>query len=138
MAIPQNDYPILKGINFEVKTLYPDSSAKVTNIVPPGTKVVSVGANVNGVNDFIVLPALAETVNGHQILVICNAAGMEIRTPASSNEKINNTDSDGTAEYTVPAGGQLHFFTKISTTIGWEAHGFTAIGAAVTAIVPDA
>lgn len=138
MSIVSNDYPTLKGINYEAITLLPDSSAKVTNTIPEGAKSIICGANVNGVNDFIYLPALAAVPNGHTICVVCNAAGMEIRTPASSNEKINNTDADGTTEYTVAAGGQIHYFTKISATVGWEAHGFTAIGAAVTAIVPDA
>jgi hypothetical protein len=126
-------------MTLEPVVLLPNSAQGTGNSVPPEVRVVSVGANVNGVNDFIVLPSLASVPNGHEITVYCNAAGMEVRTPASSNEKINNVDSDGgAAEYTVPAGSQIHYFTKINNTIGWEAHGFTAIGAAVGAITPDA
>jgi len=138
MSVSSNDYPVFKGVKYEPITLTPDSSEKVTNIVPAGARSVVCAANANGVNDFIVLPSLARVPNGHCVMVICNAAGMEIRTPASSNQKINNTDSDGTTEYTVPAGGQIHYFTKISDTVGWMGNGYTAIGAVVGAITPDA
>jgi hypothetical protein len=138
MSIPSSDYPSVKGLNIEGALLFPNSTEKVTNTIPSGASVVVVGANVNGTDDFIILPGLATVNIGHVITVICNAAGMEIRTPASSGEKINNTDSDGTQEYTVPSGSQIHYFTKISNSIGWEGHGYTAIGAVIAAITPDA
>lgn len=138
MAIVSNDYPTVKGLIIEPVTLAPDATDKKTNSVPVGAKVVICAANVTNTNDYIVLPKLSSVTNGHTIMVVCNNAGMEIRTPASSGEKINNTDSDGTQEYTVPSGYQIHYFTKINSTTGWEGHGFTAIGAAVAAITPDA
>jgi hypothetical protein len=137
MAIVSNDYPTVKGLIQEPVILKPNALS--TAKIPAGATVVTVGTNVNNVNDWIVLPKLSSVKNGHTIRIVCNAAGHEIRTEASSNEKINNVDSDGgAAEYTVPAGSQIHYFTKISDTVGWEAHGFTAIGAAVGAITPDA
>lgn len=114
-----------------------DSEGADVNVINPGVNLVEVGANVNDVNDFIVLPALADVPVGHTITVVSNAAGHEVRTPASSNEKINNQDSDGTKEYAIAAGSQVHIFRKISDSIGWVGQGFTALGAVVTAVVPD-
>lgn len=114
-----------------------DSEGAGVNVINPGVVSVSVGANVNGVNDFIVLPSLASVPVGHCITVVSNAAGHEVRTPADSDEEINSENSDGTKEYAIAAGGQIHRFTKIDNTIGWMGQGFTAIGAVVTAVVPD-
>lgn len=114
-----------------------DAEGAGVNVVDPGVTQVEVGANVNGVDDFIVLPALADVPVGHTITVVSNAAGHEVRTPATSGEKINNQDCDGTKEYAIAAGSQVHIFRKISDSIGWMGQGFTAIGAVVTAVVPD-
>lgn len=119
-------------------TLTPDDSeGEGVNVIPAGISRVSVGANVNNVNDFIVLPSLSSVPNGFEITVISNAAGHEVRTPATSAEEINSEDCDGTKEYAIAAGGQIHRFVKIDNTIGWMGQGYTAIGAAVTAVVPD-
>jgi len=138
MALSKGKYPNFEGMTLEPVVLLPNSAQGTGNSVPPEVRVVSVGANVNGVNDFIVLPSVASVPNGHEITVYCNAAGMEIRTPSGSAEEINSEDCDGTKEYTVPAGSQIHIFRKIDNTIGWMGQGFTAIGAVVTAIIPDA
>lgn len=122
----------------EVVTLTPDDADGAgVNMIPAGVSMVSVGANVNGVNDWITLPSLASVPNGFTITVVSNAAGHEVRTPATSAEEINSEDCDGTKEYAIAAGSQVHKFTKIDNTIGWMGQGFTAIGAVVTAIVPD-
>ena len=122
----------------EVVTLTPDDADGAgVNMIPAGVSMVSVGANVNGVNDWLTLPSLASVPNGFTITVVSNAAGHEVRTPATSAEEINSEDCDGTKEYAIAAGGQIHRFTKIDDTIGWTGQGFTAIGAVVTAIVPD-
>lgn len=119
-------------------TLTPDDAdGEGVNMIPPGVSMVSVGANVNDVNDWITLPSLASVPNGFTITVVSNAAGHEVRTPASSNEEINSENCDGTKEYAIASGGQIHRFTKIDNTIGWMGQGFTAIGAVVTAVVPD-
>jgi hypothetical protein len=122
----------------EVVTLTPDDADGAgVNMIPAGVSMVSVGANVNGVNDWITLPSLASVPNGFTITVVSNAAGHEVRTPAASAEEINSEDCDGTKKYAIAAGSQVHKFTKISNTIGWMGQGFTAIGAVVTAVVPD-
>lgn len=131
-----------KNPNFETMTLEafyvtPDDSQESINSIPPEVRVVNVGANVNDTDDFIVLPALATVPDGHVVTVISNAAGHEVRTPAGSDEEINSENCDGTKEYAIAAGGQIHNFLKIDNTIGWMGQGFTAIGAVVTAVVPD-
>ena len=118
-------------------TLTPTSSAiNGTNVIDPGITSVRLGANVNGTNDIVYLPALADVPNGHEITIIAGAANCEVRTPASSTEEINSENCDGTKEYLLTA-TQIHRFIKIDNTIGWMGHGFTAIGTAATAIVPD-
>lgn len=100
-------------------------------------KMVSVAAVTNDANDWITLPSLNTVLNGHKITILCNAGGnFELRTPASSGEQINSFDCDGTREY-LCTDTQIITVTKISNTIGWEAHAHTAIGAVATAVVPD-
>ncbi|MCK4501359.1 hypothetical protein KAU11_12735, partial [Candidatus Babeliales bacterium] len=98
--------------------------------------LVRLGANVNGVTDFVTLPSLADVPNGEEITIIAGAANCEVRTPAASAEEINSEDCDGTKEYLLTA-TEIHRFTKIDNTIGWMGQGFTAIGAVATAVVPD-
>lgn len=126
------------NVKFTAQTVTPTATDSANlNVIEPGIVSVSVGANVTDVNDYIVLPALASVPNGHCITVVSNAAGHEVRTPAASAEEINSEDCDGTKEYAIAAGGEIHRFTKIDDTIGWMGQGFTAIGAVVTAVVPD-
>lgn len=136
MANPSTT-PSLKGVNFEAVQLTPDASESVLTLIPDGAVVVKCADGVSGVNDFVVLPHLAKVNDGHRIMIICNTNGMEIRTPNGSAEEINSEDCDGTKEYTVPSGDQIHFFTKIDNTIGWMGNGYTAIGAVVGAITPS-
>lgn len=132
------DLATLAKVSLTAVTLTPDDADGAgVNVIPPGVVSVAVGANVNGVDDWITLPSLASVPVGHCITVVSNAAGHEVRTPASSGEEINSEDCDGTKEYAIAAGGQIHRFTKIDGTIGWMGQGFTAIGAVVTAVVPD-
>lgn len=120
------------------QTVTPDDADGVgVNVIEAGVTSVAVGANVNNANDWITLPSLADVPVGHCITVISNAAGHEVRTPATSAEEINSENCDGTKEYAIAAGGQIHRFTKISDSVGWMGQGFTAIGAVVTAVVPD-
>jgi hypothetical protein len=99
--------------------------------------MVHVQTVTNDANDWITLPSLNTVPNGHKITILCNAGGnFELRTPAGSGEEINSEDCDGTKEY-LCTDTQVVTVTKINNTIGWEAHGYSAIGAAVTAVVPD-
>lgn len=107
------------------------------NVINPGTFRVVVGAVVNGVTDFITLPSLADVPEGHEITILCNAGGaFEMRTPALSGELINSVDSDGTQEY-LCTDTQIIKVVKVSDADGWMAHAFSALGAVVTAVIPD-
>lgn len=119
------------------QTVTPDDAEGEGNTILPSTRLVSVSANTNGVNDFITLPELASVPNGTTITIIGNAAGCELRTPADSDEEINSENCDGTKEYAVAANNPVIRAVKIDDTIGWMAHGYTAIGAVISAVVPD-
>jgi len=136
MATPNGLNPHFYGLTLESITLTPDDSASEINSIPPSVRVVRLGANVNDANDFTVLPSLADVPNGHTITIIAGAANSELRTPAGSAEEINSEDCDGTKEALLTA-TNIHFVTKIDNTIGWMLEARTAIGAYVTAIVPD-
>ena len=69
-------------------------------MITAGVTNVDVGAAVNGVTDYIVLPSVADVPIGHTITIVCMAGGaFELRTPATSAEEINSEDCDGTKEY---------------------------------------
>lgn len=136
MAIVNGAYPTVKGINFETVVISPAATQTLANSIPPGAVSVRLGANVNDVNDFTVLPSLASVQNGHKITIIAGAANSELRTPASSAEEINSEDCDGTKEALLTA-TNIYTVTKIDNTIGWMLEGRTAIGAYETAIIPD-
>ena len=114
-----------------------DSEVTTLNVISPKAKTVHVEGVTNDANDFVVLPSLAEVPDGHRITMIAGAgANFEVRTPATSAEEINSEDCDGTKEYLM-TDTQIHEFIKIDDTIGWMGHGYSAIGAVVTAVVPD-
>lgn len=114
-----------------------DSDGAGVNMITAGITAVDVGAVVNGVTDYIVLPVITTVPVGHTITIVCNAGGaFELRTPATSAEEINSEDCDGTKEYLCTDGNIIKVI-KISDTIDWMAHEFTPIGAVVTAVVPD-
>lgn len=117
-------------------TLTPDDAESELNVIPAGVTKVRLGANVNDADDFVTLPSLADVPNGWEITIIAGAANCEVRTPADSDEEINSENCDGTKEYLLTA-TEVHKFVKIDSTIGWMGHGYTAIGAVTTAIVPD-
>jgi len=136
MAISNGTNPHLEGLTLKAVQLAPDAAGSVTNSIAPSVRSVALLANVNGVTDFVVLPALSSVPEGHEITIIAGAANCEVRTPAASAEEINSEDCDGTKEYLLTA-TEIHRFTKIDNTIGWMGQGFTAIGAVATAVVPD-
>jgi len=137
MANPSGDYPRFRGLQMTPFAILPNSAQGTGNSIPPDVRVAVLGANVNDANDFTVLPSLASVPNGHTITVLAGtAANSELRTPASSNEKINNQDSDGTKEALLTA-GNVYTVTKLDNTRGWMLEGRTAIGAYEAAIVPD-
>jgi len=136
MALVKGKRPLFETLQVKAFSLTPDDSESAVNIIEAGVKSVRLGANVNGVTDFVVLPALASVQDGDSVTIIAGAANCEVRTPATSDEEINSENCDGTKEYLLTA-TQIHKFTKIDNTIGWMGAGYTAIGAVATAVVPD-
>lgn len=137
MAVSNGYNPHFEGgLTVGSITLTPAATASSVNSIPPSACSVRLGANVNDVNDFTVLPSLASVPNGHKITIIAGAANSELRTPAASAEEINSEDCDGTKEALLTA-TNIYTVTKIDNTIGWMLEGRTAIGAFQTAIIPD-
>jgi hypothetical protein len=140
-----NNSPVLDGVWFRPYLLVPNTantgattnSTSTGNSLPPSAKVGVVGAVTNDANDWITLPSLANVPNGHEILILCNAGtNFELRTPALSNEKINNEDCDGTKEY-LCSDTDIIRVIKVSNTAGWVAQSLTNLGAVRSAVVPD-
>lgn len=137
MANPNGLNPHFVGLTLKAVQLTADDSGSSLNSIPKSVRSAVVTGVTNDANDFIVLPNLADVPDGHEITVVAQAgANFEIRTPATSNEEINSEDCDGTKEYLM-TDTQIHKFIKINNTIGWMGHGYSAIGAVVTAVVPD-
>ena len=136
MALSNGYNPHLEGLTLGAVVLTPTAAGSSLNSIPPSVRVAKLAANVNGVTDFVVLPSLASVPSGHEITIIAGVADCEVRTPAASAEEINSEDCDGTKEYLLTA-TQIHKFIKIDNTIGWMGHGYTAIGAVTTAVIPD-
>lgn len=137
MALPQGNNPTVDGVWFRPAVLTAGTTAG-GNTIPANCKSVDVTGVTTNANDYIILPALSTVPNGHQLVILCNASSnFELRTPASSNEKINNVDSDGTNEY-LCTDTDVIFVTKINDTAGWMAYEYTKLGAVVTAVIPDA
>lgn len=137
MAQVNGKNPRLDGLFMEAVTISPAATQTLANSIAPGVMSVRLAANVNDVNDFTVLPSLASVPDGHTITIIAgSAANSELRTPASSNEKINGEDGDGTKEALLTA-TNVYTVIKNDNTIGWTLVGFTAIGAFQTAVIPD-
>lgn len=137
MSIPNGRNPRLAGVEYTPVELVAQATQINKNSVPPLTKSVKVTGVATNADDFIVLPPLNSCPDGHEITILCSAASnFEMRTPASSAEEINSEDCDGTKEYLM-TDTQVVKVVKINNTIGWMAHGYSAIGAVVTAVVPD-
>lgn len=128
---------VLQGLGFEAQVVKPNATGAGAANIKPGVRSVKVAAVTNDADDFIVLPRLGSVPDGHEITILCSAGtNFELRTPASSTEEINSENCDGTKEY-LCTDTQVVKVVKINGTIGWMAHGYSAIGAVVTAVVPD-
>lgn len=126
------------GFTQDAQSVTPNNDSGAASTINPGVTAVDVAAVTNDANDWIVLPSLSAVPVGHTIKIACNAGtNFEMRTPASSNEKINTVDSDGgSAEY-LCTDTEMLTVTKVSDTDGWVATAQTALGAIATAVVPD-
>ena len=128
---------VSNGIESAAQSVTPNSDSGAASTINAGINAVDVGAVTTDANDWIVLPSLADVPVGHPIKIACNAGtNFELRTPASSGEKINNVDSDGTQEYLCTDTDTVLIW-KLSATDGWVAQSITALGAVRTAVVPD-
>lgn len=125
------------GMQVVAQSVTPNNDSGTASTIEDGAVHVDVGAVTNDANDWIVLPSLANVPVGHQIIIACNAGtNFELRTPASSGEKINTVDSDGTQEY-LCVDTEVVVVTKVSDTDGWSAYDIPALGGVGTATVPD-
>lgn len=128
--------PNFDGITFNPVTLTAAATNSATNSIPPSVRVANVTAVTNDANDWITLPDIADVPIGHKITITANAgSNFELRTPASSNTKINDVDSDGSQEYLVTDTHVVEITKR--TTTGWVGVSYTKLGAVVTAVIPD-
>lgn len=135
MAQPNALNPSFDTVTTTTQTVTPDAVSG--DPIRAGITKVVVAAVTNDADDWIVLPSLADVPNGHEITILCSAGGnFEMRTPAASNEEINSEDCDSTKEYLM-TDTEVVKVVKINDTIGWMAHGYSAIGAVVAAVVPN-
>ncbi|HRF69834.1 MAG TPA: hypothetical protein PKV66_00220 [Candidatus Pelethenecus sp.] len=125
-----------QAVEFVPVTLTAAATNSATNSIPPAVKSVVVTGVTNDANDWITLPDIADVPLGHEIIIQANAgSNFELRTPASSNTKINDEDADGTKEYLVTDTHTVKLWKRTST--GWTGVSYTKLGAVVTAVVPD-
>lgn len=137
MAVSNGRTPRLAGVEYTAEEKVAAAVNTLKNSISPLAKSVKVTGVTNDANDWIVLPPLNSCPDGHEITILCSAgSNFELRTPTSSNEEINSEDCDGTKEY-LCTDTEVLKVVKINNTIGWMAHAYSAIGAVVTAVVPD-
>ena len=136
MAIPNGLNPTLYGVKMVAQKLTANNANSILNSIEAGRTSAYVSGVTNDADDWVVLPSLSAVEIGHTIRIYAGASSnFELRTPASSNEKINDVDSDGTQEYLVTDTDTV-IVTKISST-AWIAQSITKLGAVRTAVVPD-
>lgn len=85
--------------------------------------VISTSANSAHI---LTLPAIATVGLGKAVKIFNGSTACKLATPASSNTKINNADSDGTATTTIPASSYT-LATKILAD-NWMVECFVAAG----------
>lgn len=137
MSLHNSIDPQVKGINRTEVLVYADADDGTNNTIPAGAQVARVVGVVTAATDYIVLPRLGTVPNGFELKILCSAgANFEIRTPATSGDKINAQDCDGTKEY-LATDTEVITAVKLNDTTGWDMWSHTAIGAKTTAVVPD-
>lgn len=136
MPVPNGLNPNFDALTVTAQSVKPAADSGATSCIRAGVQSVSVQAVTTDANDWIVLPPIASVPMGHTIRIACTAgSNFELRTPASSNTKINNEDADGTKEY-LCTDTDLVIVTK-SAAANWAAQSITQLGAVRTAVVPD-
>lgn len=117
----------------QTMTAHTDGGAGST--ILPKARIVNVTANNADANDWILLPA---STIGQRLTIFCNSGtNFELRTPAASNDTINNVDADGgAAEYLCTDTDVIELVCHTAT--GWIGVSYTNLGAVRTAVIPDA
>lgn len=117
------------------RAVVPTADGLTTGLILDTDSMVE--ATSAGANDILTLPlATAATRNREICIYVAGATNCELRTPAASNQTINNVDSDGAAEALLVATN--FYIARQHLATGWLLQGITNLGAAVAAIVPDA
>lgn len=94
-----------------------------------------IATNGGSADNIITLPLATSETRGRRIAIYASGGNVELRTPASSNQTINNVDSDGSQEALLTSGNFYYAIQTLDT--GWILTGYTNLGAVQTAIVPD-
>lgn len=123
----------------------PDSAGGVRAVVPTADGLTTglltdedtfVEATSADADHIITLPLATAANRGKEILIwVVPSTNCELRTPATSNQTINNVDSDGTQEALLTHTRFYKVTQHLAT--GWLLECLTALGAVSTAIVPD-
>lgn len=119
------------GVQSSAAAVTSTADGLTTGLIPSGAAVVSVTSA--DANNIITLPT---AVAGTRIMIITGGTGCEIRTPAASNDTINNVDSDGTNELALAASSTFEAVATSATA--WVIRGWNNLGADLAALVPDA
>ena len=128
------DEILTTGVGYQstVVTKVANTDGASGSTIDPGTRVVHVTGFTANANDWILLPA---GVIGQRLTIISDVAH-EIRTPAASDDTINDVDADGGAnEYAVIL-DDINDFLCTGTGASWIAVSHDKLGAAQT-IAPD-
>ncbi len=130
----QIDEILTTGIGYQstVVTKVANSDGGSGSTIDPGTRVVHVTGFTANANDWVLLPS--GTI-GQRLTIISDVAH-EIRTPAASDDTINDVDADGGAnEYAVVL-DDINDFVCTGTGASWIAVAHDKLGAAKT-VAPD-
>jgi len=123
------------GRNYAPKGLTANNDNGAGSTMSDNNYVFAVTGTTNDANDWVTLPDIDPLPRGHDIIIICAAgSNFELRTPAGSNDKINNVDSDGTQEYLCTDTDTIRVWKANDT---WVAQSITLLGAVRTAVIPD-
>lgn len=131
MSTPTN-FLDLPGSNAGYSVIVAAADSGHASRVPVGAPFVQVAAVTTDANDWVVLP----TVKPGTVIRGWSVVAHEMRTEAGSGIKINDVDSDGSAEAAIPAETSWRAI-YVSDAQGWVLICHSKLAAPVTAIIPD-
>lgn len=112
------------------RAVVPTADGLTTGLILASDQFLAIASA--GANDIVTLPAIADVPLGKEIWFKNGATACEMRTPATSNTKINGTDGDSLEA--VIAANVAGFVKKVAAD-EWAL--LTLTGAAVAAPTPD-